>query len=265
MNVTALNEPIHILEVMEDVQPDLVLLDVNMPGLSDYDVCRVLKNEDSYKNTPVLFLTGNSDLQDRATAFQTGGNDFLNKPILQEELTARVKAHLDTARMQRQSVTLDDLTGLLKKDTFVRRLTDEFKKAVAQQENYALFINIDYFSEIENQGIFAGMEVTASLSRLLRFRFQAAALRSKWDGPCFALGIPGKYQKDVMDSLQTLSEEIDQIPFVNEMDKRYEVYVTTATAFYPFDDCSTHKGLIETARNRLHASLRQKTGVTFFS
>src|SRR6202043_2057431 len=73
MHVSALNEPIGIMECLENVKPDLVLLDVMMPGLSGYDVCRLLRAHQDWKALPVVFLTSKSDARGRAAAFEAGG------------------------------------------------------------------------------------------------------------------------------------------------------------------------------------------------
>ncbi len=93
MNVRGLNKPIAILETLQDFKPDLLLLDVMMPGLSGFDLCRMLRATEAWGDLPIIFLTARSDEQGRAAAFQSGGTDFLIKPVLAEELVARVRAH----------------------------------------------------------------------------------------------------------------------------------------------------------------------------
>jgi DNA-binding response OmpR family regulator len=85
-----LNEPIRIIQALERCQPEVVVLDVIMPGLSGYDVCREIRKHERWRSLAVLFLTAKSNQEGRALAFRAGGDDLIAKPVLKEELIARV-------------------------------------------------------------------------------------------------------------------------------------------------------------------------------
>lgn len=74
--------------------PDLVILDVNMPGMSGWEFCALLRRQSSTHAVPVLFLTGRQEVRDRITAMQVGGSDYLAKPFGAEELRAKVRSLL---------------------------------------------------------------------------------------------------------------------------------------------------------------------------
>ena len=78
--------------------PDLILLDITMPGMNGYEVCKRIKADDRTKRTPVIFLTSKEDLSDEQRGFQVGAVDYLIKPISPRILMARVKTHLDLSR-----------------------------------------------------------------------------------------------------------------------------------------------------------------------
>jgi DNA-binding response OmpR family regulator/two-component sensor histidine kinase len=81
--------------------PELVLLDVRMPGIDGYEVCRRLKSSEALRDIPVVFLSAQSDTDDKVRGFQAGGIDFIGKPYQAEEVLARTKAHIALARTQR--------------------------------------------------------------------------------------------------------------------------------------------------------------------
>ncbi len=72
--------------------PDLLVLDVNMPGLSGWEICDILRRQPVTATLPVLFLTGRGEVADRITAMQVGGSDHLTKPFRAEDLRARARA-----------------------------------------------------------------------------------------------------------------------------------------------------------------------------
>jgi DNA-binding response OmpR family regulator len=70
--------------------PDLVILDVNMPGMSGWELCALLRRQSATREIPVLFLTGRREVRDRITAMQVGGSDYLAKPFGADELRRKV-------------------------------------------------------------------------------------------------------------------------------------------------------------------------------
>lgn len=80
--------------------PDLILLDVTMPGMDGYEVCRRLKADKRLADIPVLFISALQEAQDKVRAFQAGGVDYVSKPIQLEEVEARVRTHLELRRQR---------------------------------------------------------------------------------------------------------------------------------------------------------------------
>ena len=87
------------------VQPDLILLDVTMPGIDGFETCRRLKQIESTRDIPVIFMTAMADIKDKIAAFAAGGVDYVTKPFQVEELLARITTHLTLRAAQKQLVT----------------------------------------------------------------------------------------------------------------------------------------------------------------
>ena len=81
---------------------DLILLDVMMPDLSGFEVCKVLKSQEKTQDIPIIFMTALTDTIDKIKGFELGAADYVTKPIQQEEVLARVKSHLKICKLQRQ-------------------------------------------------------------------------------------------------------------------------------------------------------------------
>jgi len=83
-------------------QPDLILLDIRMPGMDGYEVCHQLKSNESTREIPIIFMTGLTELDDKLKAFAVGGVDYVTKPFQESELLARVSVHLQISNLQKE-------------------------------------------------------------------------------------------------------------------------------------------------------------------
>jgi DNA-binding NarL/FixJ family response regulator len=88
------------LKQLEYSVPDLILLDIKMPGLDGIETCRLIKQRREWRNVPIIFITGADELSQKLAAFEAGGVDFVTKPILPEEVEARVRTHLRLRELQ---------------------------------------------------------------------------------------------------------------------------------------------------------------------
>jgi PleD family two-component response regulator len=97
--------------------PDLILLDIMMPEMDGYDVCRALKENDLTRHIPVIFITAVSEVMDEAKAFKLGAVDYVTKPFHPATIAARVKTHLELSRHIRELRyaldTVKTLSGLI--------------------------------------------------------------------------------------------------------------------------------------------------------
>jgi len=88
------------IEAAASDPPDLVLMDVGMPGMSGLSVCRWFKQDERLRRIPVIFLSGHQGIDDKVEAFRAGGVDYVTKPFLEAEVVERVKTHLRLSRLQ---------------------------------------------------------------------------------------------------------------------------------------------------------------------
>jgi len=90
------------LKAADKNQPDLILLDITMPDLNGYEVCRLIKDNEKLKNIPVIFLSALNEIEDKVKAFNAGGVDYISKPFQFEEVEARVSTHLKIVELQNE-------------------------------------------------------------------------------------------------------------------------------------------------------------------
>ena len=111
------------LTAVKTVPPDLILLDVNMPKMSGYEVCELLKKDSQTSSVPVIFLSALDDVMDKVKAFKVGGIDYITKPFKIEEVLARIQNQLTIKNLQNE---------LQAQNTQLQQALNELKKAQAQ-------------------------------------------------------------------------------------------------------------------------------------
>lgn len=99
------------LDLLEHVTPDLVLMDAAMPGLDGFETTRRIKADPRFRHLPVIFMTGLTETEHVVQGFASGGVDYVTKPIVIDELLARVRVHLANARTTHSSQTALDVSG----------------------------------------------------------------------------------------------------------------------------------------------------------
>lgn len=131
--------------------PDLILLDIMMPGTSGYQICRELKQNPVTFGIPVIFVSGLDKVSEKVRCFELGGVDFVTKPADIEVLSARIKNHLMLKFQREMLLNLsanDPLTGLMHKRSFEQILETEWKRAERHKQAISMIIcDIDDFTE----------------------------------------------------------------------------------------------------------------------
>jgi diguanylate cyclase (GGDEF)-like protein len=212
--VQALSEPIKILETLDAFAPDLVLLDVMMPALSGYDVCRLIKEHEDWKDLRVLFITSKSSPEGRASAFRAGGDDFLAKPVVTEELSARVRGQLDRSSSLDVRFARDPLTGALQRAPF--ESTTEAMVQLARQKKTLLTLVLIDVEKLRERTAQYGVKVTQTvlfeLGKLVQARFRAEDVRARL-GDFIVLVLPNKDGDSTRSALDLMQEEFGKIKF----------------------------------------------------
>ncbi len=119
------------LEYLVTEKPDLILLDIMMPQMNGYEVCKILKKDKALKNIPVIFITAKSDTESIVEGFRVGAVDYVTKPFNSEELLARVRTHIELYKSREQIKRLEDLIPICSSCRKVRD-TDGYWKQVEQ-------------------------------------------------------------------------------------------------------------------------------------
>ncbi|WP_315778498.1 MULTISPECIES: response regulator transcription factor [unclassified Bradyrhizobium] len=99
------------MRIIDQITPDIILLDAVMPGMDGFETCRKLKRETGLSNVPVIFMTGLADTEHIVQGLEAGGVDYVTKPIAVSEMLARIRVHLANARMTQSARAALDVSG----------------------------------------------------------------------------------------------------------------------------------------------------------
>jgi DNA-binding response OmpR family regulator len=99
------------MRIVDQITPDIILLDAVMPGMDGFETCRRLKRDAGLSNVPVIFMTGLAETEHIVHGLEAGGVDYVTKPIVIEEMLARIRVHLANARMTQSARAALDVSG----------------------------------------------------------------------------------------------------------------------------------------------------------
>lgn len=221
-------------ERLDEVRPDLVLLDFDMPEISGADLCRALRNEARWAGLPVIFLTARTDAESVQEIFDSGADDYLSKPFVGPEVVARIANRLERVRLYRALADTDSLTGLPNRRSSTAALETLLRMADRQRQPAALAIlDVDRFKSINDaHGHAGGDALLHELGAVIRRFFRGEDVVARWGGDELVVGMYGMVDADSRQRLGDFVEEVRERRF---LDARIAVTLSVGVAQYPTD------------------------------
>lgn len=249
----ALTTTAHIMEALAEVRPDLLMLDVLMPGVSGFDVCKLIRQSTAWRNLPIVVTTALTGLDVRLAAFKAGADDYLTKPFINEELLARIRVRLDRARLEKELAERDSLTGLMLRRPFVDNAQAILANARRTGRPVSVcLIDIDRFKLVnDKRGHLAGDRVLSGFGRLVQSRFRREDLRGRWGGEEFVLVLPGQSAHTAGQVLNRLLDEFSEMVFRDDLGSEFKCSFSAGVASH-LDDGETLDDLLKAADRRLY-------------
>ena len=143
------------LKMARDLQPDVILLDIEMEGMDGFEVLQALKSDVDLQDIPVIFISATASMEDRVRALDLGAVDFVAKPFEVVELKARVRSALRVqhlVKMLAQKAQVDGLTGLWNRTYFDRRLAQEVSESIRHRRSLTLVMcDVDGFKKLNDE------------------------------------------------------------------------------------------------------------------
>lgn len=265
------HDGVEALQRIGEDSPDLILLDIMMPKMNGFQVCRRLKNNDSTRFIPIILVTALNELEDKVKGIEAGADDFISKPFHKLELLARVKSllrikhlhdelelkikELEVAQSKLLQLAITDgLTELYNYRYFKEQLSQEIIRAERHKTNLSIaMIDIDYFKHYnDTHGHPAGDLVLKKIATLLRSNIRKIDVAARYGGEEFALILAETDKQAAGFVANKIKNLIEQHQFqYEETQPNGKLTISMGVAVYP-QDAMTQEELIKIADQRLY-------------
>ncbi len=248
-----------------DNPPDLILLDVIMPGMDGYEVCRKLKEKTNTQNIPVIFVTGKADEEDQVKGFNIGAVDYITKPFSAIIVKARVGMHAELKRYRDylENISyLDGLTGIFNRRKFDEYLESAWNLAVRISMPVSMILmDIDFFKQYNDlyghqEGDHCLVQIAQALSKII---VRKTDFLARYGGEEFVCILPNTPIEDTFIIAEKLRESVRllQIPHADSTVEKIVTISAGVASKFPTKNLS-YTALIQAADEALYKA--KKTG-----
>jgi diguanylate cyclase (GGDEF)-like protein len=255
METHVITDPMEVLNAMEAFQPEIIVMDMYMPGCTGTELASVIRQQSEYLSIPIVFLSGEEDVEVQLQAMRQGGDDFLTKPINPDHLAARVQNRGHRSRALNNLIVRDSLTGLFNHTHILDRLAQACRQA--KENNTPLcfaMVDIDFFKKInDNYGHPVGDKVISALSLFLKQRLRKSDSIGRYGGEEFAIIMPATRGKDALHFLNDIREVFSQLEHTSG-DTEFKVSFSCGICEFTGENA---EHIIEQADEALYAAKKQ--------
>lgn len=218
MEVAVLNQPEDVVNTVSSFHPELILMDMHMPGYSGSELATVIRHHDEWIGLPIVYLSAETDIDKQLLAMSRGADDFLTKPISDTHLVAAVKVRAARSRQLADLMSKDSLTGLLKHANIKETITLELSRAQRSGKPLSVaMIDIDHFKSVnDTYGHAVGDRVIKAVAHLLKQRLRKGDAIGRYGGEEFVAILPECDQETAQQVLDDIRERFSTLRFHHE-------------------------------------------------
>lgn len=256
------------LQIAMEKVPDLIILDLIMPIIDGIETAKRIKQKAIVKDIPIIFLTTGDVNTFITDAYQSGGIDYIMKPVKKEELLARVKTQLELRRktlalkksheiIQQKNRELnellitDGLTQLYTRDYILKKIDESIKRYKNNREEFTLImLDIDYFKDLNDQyGHCCGDFILKSISDLLRNNLRKTDIIARWGGEEFLILLPAMNLINAYAKTKQLLKKVREKVYTYD---NHEISTTISFGIATYDSDISVDEIIKSADQKLY-------------
>lgn len=219
------------IELTKQFQPDVVLLDIDMPRVNGFDACRALKDDGETSKVPIIFLTAQTKTEDKVRGLDIGAVDYVTKPFDPVELRARVRSAYRTKYLMdllEKKAQIDGLTGLYNRAFFDARIKEEMDRAIRYEASLAIVIfDVDRFKRLnDTYGHSFGDVVLADVAETARLIARTTDVVARYGGEEFVIIAPEQDLEGARTIAERVREGIEELELAHNGER-----VTVSASF----------------------------------
>ena len=236
-----------MFKLINKITPDLILLDVEMPGMDGFEAIKILKANEKYKDIPVIFLTIKDDEDSEHIGFDLGAVDYIMKPFSKTVIKARIATHLKTVeyiRLIEKLSLIDELTNLPNRRYFDNELLKHWKHAIRDKEHLSvLIIDADHFKNFnDTYGHQQGDEALYNLAHVISSSVRRAHdFVARWGGEEFTVIMPNTNSDGAYAVAEIIRKNVENssIVRINDPSKTLSITISVGgNSIIPTNDSS---------------------------
>ena len=234
MITSVVTEANNVFQVLTESKPELILMDMYMPGCNGIELARIIRQQEAFIGIPIIFLSIEQDREKQLQAISEGGDDFITKPVQPEYLVTAVRMKAQRTRDMRFFMERDSLTGLLNHSNLLEKIEYEIQRAgrIEGSLTFAM-IDLDHFKSVnDTYGHLTGDRVLKSLARLLRERLRKTDLIGRYGGEEFGVILLDTSPEDAAEILDQIRQSFARIRHTAE-NRDFYVTLSCGLASYP--------------------------------
>jgi len=247
------------ITIAENHEPDLILLDIDMPGMSGFEVCRALKSMPETANIPVVFITGRGQVEDEVRGLESGAVDYITRPFEWAIVRSRIKTQIELKRktdILERFVNIDGLTSIANRRRFDDFISHEWNRSARNGEELSLImIDVDYFKQYnDNYGHVAGDDCLIAIAHCLhRVMKRSVDLAARYGGEEFVAVLPETPLQGAISVANRIRQSVESLGIPHDYsDASTQLTISLGVATMKVDTQSSATDLITAADHCLY-------------